>query len=151
MILSRRDARHHYAFPTANPGISQRFNLLGRSSSRTSSCSQDLTSAIIPFPRTVRQFRQKCQLAIFATMSPKSKSAVLWLLAIILLATCLWTLNLTMFNWWASGGPPVEHPEIYRTRGNIFFAIACALLLGFSLVLVTIFRRRKARQTKNGG
>jgi hypothetical protein len=82
-------------------------------------------------------------------MYPKSKSAGLWLLAIILLAAFLWSLNLTMFNWWASGGPPVEHPEAYRARGNIFFAIA--LLLGFSLVVVIIFRRRKARQTKNGG
>lgn len=41
-----------------------------------------------------------------------------------------------MFNYRAIGGPPVEHPEIYKARGNIFFAVACALLLCFSLVVL---------------
>ena len=76
-------------------------------------------------------------------------TAVLWLLAIALFLALAWSLNLTMFNWWASSGPPVEHPEIYKTRGNVFFAIACALLLCFSLAVVTLVRRRRARRTNN--
>ena len=78
-------------------------------------------------------------------MSPKSKSVALWAFAIILLLAFAWSLNLMMFNWWASSGPPVQHPEIYRTRGNVFFAIASALLLGFSLVVRGLIRRRRER------
>jgi hypothetical protein len=78
-------------------------------------------------------------------MSPKSKTVVLWAFAIVLFLAFAWSLNLTMFNWWASSGPPVQHPEIYKARGNVFFAIACALLLGFSLVVRSLIRRHRER------
>jgi len=42
-------------------------------------------------------------------MSPKFKTFMLWLLPVLLLIAFAWSLNLTLFNWWASGGPPVEH------------------------------------------
>lgn len=79
-------------------------------------------------------------------MSARANSVILWLLAIVLFLALAWTLNLTAFNYWASGGPPVDHPEVYRARGKLFFAIACGLLLCFSLVALALVRRRKAHQ-----
>jgi hypothetical protein len=37
---------------------------------------------------------------------------VSWLLAAILLLAAGWSLNLTLFNWWAAGGPPTTQPEL---------------------------------------
>jgi hypothetical protein len=31
-----------------------------------------------------------------------------WLLAVALLLAAGWSLKLTLFNWWAAGGPPVN-------------------------------------------
>ena len=34
--------------------------------------------------------------------------------------------DLTLFNWRASSGPPLQPPEIHKTRGNVFLAVSCA-------------------------
>jgi hypothetical protein len=70
------------------------------------------------------------------------------LLAALLLLGFAGSLNLTAFNWWASGGPPVAHPEIYRMRGNLFFGIACGFLLAFVVTLWGLIRRKK-RQSRS--
>ena len=54
-----------------------------------------------------------------------------WLWLVLLFIAFAWSLNLTLLNWWASGGPPVEHPEIYRYRGNVFCGISLTLFLTF--------------------
>ena len=51
-----------------------------------------------------------------------------------------------MFNAWVSGGPPVEHPEIYRQRANVFAAITCGLLLAFVVFVWSLIRRQRARR-----
>lgn len=76
-------------------------------------------------------------------MSSKFKTFMLWLLPVPLFIAFAWSLNLTFFNWWASGGPPVEHPEIYRHRGNIFCAISFVLFLTFIVAVWALARRRK--------
>jgi hypothetical protein len=52
-----------------------------------------------------------------------------WLIVVVLLAVSLWTANLTLFNWWAAGGPPMPNPEQYVMRGNVF-AVVTLLLFG---------------------
>jgi hypothetical protein len=82
-------------------------------------------------------------------MSPKFKAAVLWMFAVVLLFTWAWAANLTLFNWWASSGPPTEHPEIYKSRGNVFFALSWGLFLAFALVIWNLIRQyRKRRRDK---
>jgi hypothetical protein len=76
-------------------------------------------------------------------MAATFKTYMLGLLALLLFLALAWSLNLTIFNLWASGGPPVEHPEIYRHRANIFFAISVGLLVAFSVVLWRLIRDRK--------
>jgi len=57
-------------------------------------------------------------------------------IAVLLLLMFAWSLYLSVFNWWASDGPPIQqHPEVYRVRGNIFFGVSCGLLLAFILTL----------------
>jgi hypothetical protein len=50
----------------------------------------------------------------------KIKTYALLVLAILLFAGLAWSLNLTAFNVWVAGGPPVQHTEIYEHRANIF-------------------------------
>jgi len=76
-------------------------------------------------------------------MPSKYRTLALGLLTLLLYLGLLWCLNLALFNWWASAGPPVEHPEIYRMRGNFFFGMACGLLLVFAISLSSLIRRRK--------
>ena len=74
-------------------------------------------------------------------MSSKYGTFALWLLTLLLFLAFLWSLNLTAFNYWASGGPPTPHPEIYRMRGNIFFGIACVLFVALAVCLWRLFQR----------
>ena len=76
-------------------------------------------------------------------MPSKFKTFVLWLLPVLLFMAFAWSLNLTLFNWWASGGPPVEHPGIYRHRGNVFSGISFVLFLTFIVAVWVLARRRK--------
>jgi hypothetical protein len=76
-------------------------------------------------------------------MSRKYWTLTLWLLTLLLFLGFAWSLNLTAFNWWASGGSPTEHPEIYRMRGNVFFGVACGFLLAFVISLWSLIRRKK--------
>jgi hypothetical protein len=76
-------------------------------------------------------------------MSSKYWTPALWLLAFALFLGLLWCLNLTAFNYWASGGPPTPHPEIYRMRGNIFFGVACGFLLAFVLSVRSLIKRKR--------
>jgi hypothetical protein len=78
-------------------------------------------------------------------MSPKVKTFSLWLTAVLLFVGFAWSLDVTLFNLWASGGPPVEHPEIYRQRANIFAAISCGLLLAFVVLIWNLIRRQIRR------
>ena len=76
-------------------------------------------------------------------MLPKYRTLALWLVALALFLGFLLSLNLTAFNYWASGGPPTPHPEIYRVRGNIFFGVACGFLLAFVLSIRNLIKRKK--------
>ena len=77
-------------------------------------------------------------------MSFKYGTLALWLTTLLLLGALLWALYLTAFNYWAAGGPPTPHPEIYRMYGNIFFEIACVLFVAFGLCLWILVRRKGA-------
>lgn len=68
---------------------------------------------------------------------------VRWLLAAVLLLAAGWSLNLTLFNWWAAGGPPTPQPELYELRGNVFLAATVVLFAGFVSVVVINVRRSK--------
>jgi len=81
-------------------------------------------------------------------MPPKYWTLTLWLLTILLFVGLAWSLNLAAFNWWASGGPPTEHPEIYRMHGNVFFGIACGFLLAFAISLWRLIRRGMGRSAR---
>jgi len=76
-------------------------------------------------------------------MPSKYRTLALGLLTLLLFLGLLWCENLALFNWWASDGPPVGHPEIYRMRGNFFFGIACGLLLALVMSLWSLIWRRK--------
>lgn len=68
---------------------------------------------------------------------------VRWLSAVLLCLAGLWALNLTAYNFWAAGGPPTPHLEIYERRGWLFFAAATGCFIGAGL-LVWLLRGRKA-------
>ncbi len=78
-------------------------------------------------------------------MSLNLKTVSLWLCAVLLFIGFAWSLNLTLFNLWVSGGPPVEHPEIYRERANVFAAITFGLLLAFAVFFWKLIRRQRTR------
>ena len=80
---------------------------------------------------------------ICSKMPSKFKTVAVWLLSVLLFVAFAWSLNLTLFNWWASGGPPVQHPEIYRHRGNVFCGISFVLFLNFIVAAWVLARRRK--------
>ena len=71
-------------------------------------------------------------------------STTRWIFAVVLLAVSIWTANLTLFNWWAAGGPPTPNPQQFATRGNIF-AIATLLLFGAAIWLSVFNWKRRAR------
>jgi len=76
-------------------------------------------------------------------MPTKFKTFMFWLLPAFLFVAFAWSLNLAIFNLWASGGPPVEHPEIYRHRGNVFSGISLVLFLTFIVAVWMLARRLK--------
>jgi len=78
-------------------------------------------------------------------MSPKFKAFLLVFFAVLLFFAFLWSINLTLFNWWAAGGPPVQYPEIYRHRGNVFFAVGWGLLVGLVLLIRAFISLTKAK------
>jgi hypothetical protein len=67
-----------------------------------------------------------------------------WLLVAVLVAASLWTANLTLYNWWAAGGPPTPHPELYEQRGNVF-AVATLVLFGAAVGVGVFNWKRRAR------
>jgi len=54
-------------------------------------------------------------------------------------------LNLTAFNFWAAGGPPMPDPEIYEyeRRAWLFFVVCIGCFIGAGL-LVWLLRSRRA-------
>lgn len=73
-----------------------------------------------------------------------------WLLAIGLLAGSLWFANLALGNWWASGGPPTQNPEVYAFRGDICFVTACVLFAGFlTTIILNVITLRKDTKNRN--
>ena len=82
-------------------------------------------------------------LVIMSSMSSKYGALALLVTTVILFLAFLWSLNLTAFNYWASGGPPTPDPEIYRMRGNIFFGIACVFFVAFGVCIWSLVRRKK--------
>ena len=81
-------------------------------------------------------------------MSSKYGTLALRLTTILLLLAFLWALNLTAFNYWAGGGPPTPHPEIYKMYGNIFFGIACVLFVAFAVCLWSLVRGKRGRRAE---
>jgi len=63
----------------------------------------------------------------------------------VLFAAALWAGNLTLYNWWAAGGPPTPNPQMYATRGNIF-AVATLVLFGAAAALGVFNWKRDARR-----
>ena len=82
---------------------------------------------------------------LLAIMPAKYGTLALCLTTFLLLLAFLWSLYLTAFNYWAGGGPPTPHPEIYRTRGNIFFGIACVLFVALAACLWNLVRRNRGQ------
>jgi len=78
-------------------------------------------------------------------MSPKVKTISLWFCAALLFIAFVWSLNLTIYNLWASGGPPTKYPEIFAQRANVFAAITFGLLLAFVAFVWNLIRRQRTR------
>lgn len=70
-------------------------------------------------------------------------SALRWVLAVVLLLATGWSANLTLFNWWAAGGPPVNDVKVYELRGNVFSLVTVLLFVAFVAVVVMNVRRSK--------
>ena len=68
-----------------------------------------------------------------------------WLLVLVLILGSFWLGNLTLFNWWAAGGPSTPHPEAYAFRGNLFFVIACLFFVAFVIVVVMNIKSQRKR------
>ena len=66
----------------------------------------------------------------------------------ILLAGLLWSLNLTAFNLWVAGGPPVDNPGVYEHRGNIFAVVSAGFLAALLLVVWRLIRRKRRTTVK---
>jgi len=76
-------------------------------------------------------------------MTTRGWQILRWTVLLLLLAGACWSGNLALFNWWAAGGPPTAHPEIYEHRGNVFFGVTLLfLLLGLALLIVNLRRSR---------
>ncbi len=71
-------------------------------------------------------------------------STMRWLVTIALVAVSMWTANLTLFNWWAAGGPPTPNSQQFAMRGNIY-AVATLLLFGAAVGLGVFNWRRRER------
>ncbi len=70
---------------------------------------------------------------------------------VAMLLASIWLGYLAAFNWWAAGGPPTPHPDVYATRGNVFFALAFLCLAASILVAVlTVQRRRRLKDRSRG-
>jgi hypothetical protein len=54
-------------------------------------------------------------------MFSKDSTVLPWFVTSFLFLGLVWTALFTVFNLWLSTGPPAAHPEMYRTRGEIFF------------------------------
>lgn len=83
-------------------------------------------------------------------MTMSSRSAYWrWFLVVLLLAGACWTGNLTLYNWWAAGGP-ASHPEHFEQRASLFSGITVTLVF-FSLVLVAaeLLRIRAGKGAKS--
>jgi hypothetical protein len=52
----------------------------------------------------------------------KIKTYTLLALAMFLFVGLAWSLDLTVFNLWVTGGPPVQAQEIYAHLGKVFLA-----------------------------
>lgn len=69
-----------------------------------------------------------------------------WLLVVFLFGASCWFANLTLYNWWAAGGPPTPHPEVYARRGNLFLFVTCCLFLAAVLLAwINLRARRRLR------
>jgi hypothetical protein len=60
----------------------------------------------------------------------------------------MWTAFLTVFNLWVSTGPPTAHPEINRTRGEVFFGVSIVLLIAFVVALRGLIRNQKRIESR---
>lgn len=76
-------------------------------------------------------------------MAPPLARVLGWLLPALLLVGACWTGNLTLFNWWAAGGPPTPYAELYEQRGNIFFVVTLVLIVTAVVLIVINVRRRR--------
>jgi membrane protein DedA with SNARE-associated domain len=68
-----------------------------------------------------------------------------WIVVATLLAISIWTANLTLYNWWAAGGPPTPNPQEYESRGNIF-AVVTLLLFSAAVAVALLNRKRSLRR-----
>ena len=67
-----------------------------------------------------------------------------WLIVVVLLAVSLWTAKLTLYNWWAAGGPPTPYPEQYEMRGKVF-AVTTLLFFASAVGLAVFNWKRRIR------
>lgn len=72
-----------------------------------------------------------------------------WILPVVLIVGVCWTGTLTLFNWWAAGGPPSGHPEVYEHRGNLFFIVTAVLLVSVLLLVARNVKSGKTERAKH--
>jgi len=65
---------------------------------------------------------------------------------VLLLAGACYTANLTLYNWWAAGGPPVAEPQRFKSRGNLFCGTTCLFLAGAAGLAWIDWRLAKKRR-----
>jgi uncharacterized membrane protein YphA (DoxX/SURF4 family) len=70
-------------------------------------------------------------------------SVFAWVVVAILIVAAFWTANLTVYNWWAAGGPPTANPKQFEMRGNAFAVLT--LLLFSGAIAIRLFNRKRSR------
>ncbi len=66
-----------------------------------------------------------------------------WALVLVLVVLSAWNVNLALGYWWAAGGPPTPHPQIFEARGNLHFGLACLFFLPAVIISVLNIRHRR--------
>jgi drug/metabolite transporter superfamily protein YnfA len=67
-----------------------------------------------------------------------------WLAAILLLLGSGWSFNIATYNWFAAD-QHTEYSRAYGSHGNVFSAVALALLAASVSLMVVNIRSRKKR------
>jgi hypothetical protein len=77
-----------------------------------------------------------------------TKRLLLGACGVTLIFFSFWTLNLTIYNWWAAGGPPNPSPALYEARGNRFAVMSVLAALAGGACLWAALQSKRTSPRK---